>query len=117
MPEDTEKSIDERIEETLLEQAVKIEMEAIPLTNAWDCHRPEHEGINDENIKEHVEECLGEMLTAYIEDDRNYVLDGAVISCDQMTDKAVYVQFTEEGSRISIDGEKTILSDYKKPAY
>lgn len=56
------------------------------------------------------------MLNYYIDDERNYILDGAVISCDQMSEKKVFVQFMRSGSRIRIEGTKeTIPSDYKKP--
>lgn len=112
MADGAEKSIKERIEETRRDQALDIERKA-----SWDCRRLEHESITDENRKEHVEECLGKMLNNYIEDDRNYAMDGAVISCDQMSDKMVFVQFREDGSKISIEeGEEDIPSNYKKPA-
>ncbi len=57
------------------------------------------------------------MLNNYIEDERNYALDGAVIRCDQMSDKAVFIQFTENGSKIRLEGSVgTITSEYTKPA-
>ena len=57
------------------------------------------------------------MLNNYIEDERNYALDGAVIRCDQMSDKAVFIQFTENGSKIRLEGRVgTITSEYTKPA-
>ena len=116
MAEGTEKSIRERIEETRMKQAIKIQEETVSSSAVWDCHRAEHDGITEENIKEHVEECLGEMLNNYIEDERNYALDGAVISCDQMSDKEVFIQFTENGSKISIKGGgEPITSEYTKP--
>ena len=60
---------------------------------------------------------MGEMLNNYIEDERNYALDGAVIRCDQMSDKAVFIQFTENGSKIRLEGSVgTITSEYTKPA-
>ncbi len=60
---------------------------------------------------------MGEMLNNYIEDERNYALDGAVIRCDQMSDKAVFIQFTENGSKIRLEGRVgTITSEYTKPA-
>ena len=112
MADGAEKSIEERIEETRRDQALDIERKAL-----WDCRREEHEGISDANVKEHIEECLGEMLNSYIDDKRNYVLNEAVISCDQMSDKMVFVQFREDGSKISIEGGKEeITSNYKKPA-
>ena len=117
MAEGTEKSIQERIEETRMDQAIKIQEETVSSSAVWDCHREEHEGITEENIKEHVEECLGEMLNNYIEDERNYALDGAVIRCDQMSDKEVFIQFTENGSKICIKGGgEPITSEYIKPA-
>lgn len=117
MAEGTEKSIRERIEETRMKQAIKIQEETVSSSIVWDCHRAEHDGITEENIKEHVEECLGEMLNNYIEDERNYALDGAVISCDQMSDKEVFIQFTENGSKIRLEGSVgTITSEYTKPA-
>ncbi len=117
MAEGTEKSIQERIEETRMDQAIKIQEGTVSSSAVWDCHREEHEGITEENIKEHVEECLGEMLNNYIEDERNYALDGAVIRCDQMSDKAVFIQFTENGSKIRLEGSVgTITSEYTKPA-
>ena len=57
-----------------LEQAKKIETETL-----WDCH--EHEDYSDE---QHIRECLSEMLSAYIGDDRNYAVDGAEIECTEM---------------------------------
>lgn len=117
MAEGTEKSIQERIEETRMDQAITIETKTVSSSAVWDCHREEHEGITEESIKEHVEECLGEMLNNYIEDERNYALDGAVIRCDQMSDKEVLIQFMENGSKIGIKGGgKTITSEYTKPA-
>ena len=117
MAEGIEKSIQERIEETRMDQAITIEAKTVSSSAVWDCHREEHEGITEENIKEHVEECLGEMLNNYIEDERNYALDGAVIRCDQMSDKAVFIQFTENGSKIRLEGSVgTITSEYTKPA-
>lgn len=71
MAEDTEKSMEERVEETRLIQAVNIETSSLSLINTWDCHRAEHENRYGDNIKEHVEECLGEMLNYYIDDERN----------------------------------------------
>ena len=60
---------------------------------------------------------MGEMLNNYIEDERNYALDGAVIRCDQMSDKEVFIQFTENGSKIRLEGSVgTITSEYTKPA-
>ena len=116
MAEGTEKSIQERIEETRMDQAIKIQEETVSSSAVWDCHRAEHDGITEENIKEHVEECLGEMLNNYIEDERNYALDGAVIRCDQMSDKEVLIQFMGNGSKIGIKGGgKTIASEYTKP--
>ena len=119
MAEGTEKSITERIEDTRRWQACEIQAETVSSPYVWDCRRLEHKDITDENIKEHVEECLGEMLNYYIDDEINYILDGAVIKCDQMSDGMVCVQFTEDGSKISIeDGEdeEPISSDYVKPA-
>lgn len=111
------KNIEEEIAETRRKQAINIEYGTVSSSEVWDCRRLEHEGINDENRKEHVEECLGEMLYNYNDDERNYALDGAVISCDQMSNKMVHIQFREDGSKISIeDGGEEITSNYKKPA-
>lgn len=61
------------IDEIRLDRAEKIELES-----KWECG--EHEYFS----QEHIEECLSEMLAAYIGDDRNYVVDGAEIECTEM---------------------------------
>lgn len=44
----------------------------------WDC------GEHDEFSQEHIEKCLNKMLSAYVDDDRNYVVDYAEIECTDM---------------------------------
>lgn len=41
----------------------------------WEC------GEHDEFSQEHIEKCLNKMLSAYVDDDRNYVVDYAEIEC------------------------------------
>ena len=99
----------DKIKEIRLERAYEIES-----ATQWDCRV--HEDVSEEDREKHEENCLGEMLNSYIADKRNYILDGAVISCDQMSEKKVFVQFMRNGSRIRIEGTReTIPSDYKKP--
>ena len=44
----------------------------------WDC------GEHDEFSQEHIEKCLNKMLSAYVDDDRNYVVNYAEIECTDM---------------------------------
>ena len=44
----------------------------------WEC------GEHDEFSQEHIEKCLNKMLSAYVDDDRNYVVDYAEIECTDM---------------------------------
>ena len=52
---------------------------------------------------EYTNENLKAMLNYYIGEKEHYVVTGAVISCDQMSDKPVYIK--KEGNRIEITGE------------
>lgn len=53
-----------------LDHAEKIQEHA-----QWEC------GEHDEFSQEHIEKCLNKMLSAYVDDDRNYVVDYAEIEC------------------------------------
>lgn len=77
------------VKETQFEKACEIKG-----TYLWDCRR--HKSVTIENDKEHIEQCLGEILNSYIEDERNYVVNEAIISCNQMGDKEFYIQFKRE---------------------
>lgn len=65
----------------------------------WELELQESSGEEEEYINEN----LKAMLNYYIEEDSNYVVTGAVISCDQMSDKPLYIK--REGNRIEIIGE------------
>ncbi len=56
-----------------LNEAEKIQEHA-----QWEC------GEHDEFSQEHIEKCLNKMLSAYVDDDRNYVVDYAEIECTDM---------------------------------
>ena len=91
------------IKKNQLERAKEIEKEV-----QWDC------GVHEENSmsgQEHLEECLSAMLNAYIEDDRNYIVDGATICCDQMSDKEVYIRFKSDGTTLYGEGG-SVDADY-----
>lgn len=97
------------IDEIRLDQAKKIETKS-----KWDCGK--HEGFS----QEHIEECLSEMLAAYADDERNYVVDGAIIECDQMSNRPVQMfhkdgklQMIGEGGSVEVDYNGTI-SPYEK---
>lgn len=64
----------------------------------WDFHEcPGQESMGtNENLKA--------MLNYYIGEEDNYVVNGAVISCDQMSDRPVYIE--RKGNRIIISGEQ-----------
>lgn len=94
------------IDEIRLDQAKKIEIES-----KWDCH--EHEWFS----KEHIEECLSEMLAAYVDDERNYVVDGAEIECTEMCGMPHCIKYENGKTRLYdlIKAEKGIERDYIPP--
>lgn len=94
------------IDEIRLDQAKKIEIES-----KWDCG--EHESFS----QEHIEECLSEMLAAYIDDERNYVVDGAEIECTEMCGMPHCIKYENGKTRLYdlIKAEKGIERDYIPP--
>lgn len=92
------------IDEIRLEQAKKIEEETL-----WDCH--EHDDLSD---KQHIEECLSEMLAAYIGDERNYVVDRAEIECTEMCKVAHCIRYEKGKTKLYnvLNEPKGIERDY-----
>ena len=73
-------------------------LEDIAEATDWDFHEcPGQESMG-------VNENLKAMLNYYIGEEDNYVVVGAVISCDQMSDRPVYIE--RKGNRIIISGEQ-----------
>ena len=92
------------LDEIRLEQAKKIEEETL-----WDCH--EHDNLSD---KQHIEECLSEMLAEYIGDERNYVVDGAEIECTEMCKVAHCIRYEKGKTKLYnvLNAPKGIERDY-----
>lgn len=92
------------IDEIRLEQAKKIEEETL-----WDCH--EHDDLSD---KQHIEECLSEMLSAYIGDERNYAVDRAEIECTEMCKVAHCIRYEKGKTKLYnvLNAPKGIERDY-----
>lgn len=80
------------LNEIRLKKTTEIESKTL-----WDCHK------HDYWSEEHIKECLSEMLSAYIDDDRNYVVDGAYLECDQMSSKPVQMYYKD--GKLGIKGE------------
>lgn len=93
-----------KINDIRLEQAIEIQKIA-----EWDCgEHPEIlqddvEQCSDEILQEHIEQCLDKMLGLYISDERNYVVDGAYLICDQMSKKPVKMYHWD--GKLGIEGE------------
>ena len=90
-----------------MEQAKKIEDETL-----WDCH--EHDDLSD---KQHIEECLSEMLAEYIGDERNYVVDGAEIECTEMCIISHCIKYENGKTKLYnvLNAPKGIERDYVPP--
>ena len=73
--------IEKKIQEQVRERISEIENES-----GWEC---EH---IDESVKEH-ELCQDDILAAYIGEENNYIVDGAIVSCDLMSSKNVYIAY------------------------
>lgn len=52
-------------------------------------------------------QCIEEMLEEYIEERDNYVVDNAIITCDQMSNENVYIGY--EGKKVYLKGESGIV--------
>lgn len=50
-------------------------------------------------MAEAIKEMTAVLLENYISDDRNYAVDGAVISCDQMSEEPVVIKYENGHSR------------------
>lgn len=66
--------------------------------------------------EEFERQCIEEMLVKYIEDYNNYVVDKAIITCDQISKETVYmgyegkkVYLKGEAGRVEKEGEKEII--------
>ncbi len=94
------------INEIRLDQAMKIEMETL-----WDCHK------HDYWYDEHIEECLSEMLSAYIGDERNYAVDRAEIECTEMCKVSHCIKYENGKTKLYnvLNAPKGIERDYVPP--
>ncbi len=94
------------INEIRLDQAMKIEMETL-----WDCHK------HDYWYDEHIEECLSEMLSAYIGDERNYAVDRAEIECTEMCKVSHCIKYENGKTKLYnvLNAPKGIERDYAPP--
>lgn len=91
------------LKEIRLKKTMEIESKTL-----WDCHK------HDYWSEEHIEECLSEMLSAYIGDSRNYIVDGAVLECDQMS--SIPVQMYYKDGKLGIVGEGgSVETAYEMP--
>lgn len=76
----------------------------------WEC------GEHDEFSQEHIEKCLNKMLAAYVDDDRNYVVDYAEIECTEMCSLKHCIRYKDGKTRlydvIREDGGGDVERDY-----
>lgn len=73
----------------------------------WDSGLGECPGVDasvmTDEMSDYVKESLEELLAEYIEDDKNYVVDGASVTCDQMSNKPVQMYYRD--GKLGIKGE------------
>lgn len=85
----------------------------------WDSGLKECPGVDAMAMTEmpsYVEENLKELLAKYIDDDNNYVVDGAFVKCDQMSKEPVQMYYWN--GKLGIEGEGGSAEiDYKLPEY
>lgn len=85
----------------------------------WDSGLKECPGVDAMAMTEmpsYVEENLKELLAKYIDDDNNYVVDGACVECDQMSKKPVQMYY--DNGKLGIKGEGGSAEiEYKRPKY
>lgn len=93
------------IDEIWLEKAKEIEEKS-----GWDCGNHD-----DKELQEHIEKCYGDMLASYIGEENNYVVDGAKISCDQMSDKTVYLSYKDGKTKLYFDNKNYVIRNSVLP--
>lgn len=71
--------------------------EEIKEAEGWQCGK--YAAVDPE---EYEKQCLLVLLADYIGEDDNYVVDNAVITCDQMSDKEVDIEYKEKTIKLSV---------------
>lgn len=95
------------IEEICLEKAKEVEEQS-----GWDCDKHD-----DKTLQEHTDECLDQLLSLYLGEENNYVVDGATIECTQMSSAPVIIKYMNNGTTKMYNNKDCVVrnsTDFKR---